>query len=320
MRVRLGPAGLLILACLWALGGASTVGANLTFYCDQTGCYDYNGTAWVQVPGAVAAQAVNDSGGIAVTETGSPRTVFSAGTDTGNLLTNDTGLSSDPSVITQVSDAKSSSGVVADANGVIMIDGTSGTLIVYTAAYNGHSAGDYSYALDSGTVPACGSDSDVFTYTLADGGTPVWSTTATLTETLNVGCPKASPSLTTTASAGITVGKGAVSDQAVLSGGDDPSGTITFTLYGPNDTTCSKTATFTSTVPISGNSTYTSASFKPTSAGTYVWTAAYTPAASDTSNNPAADVCGASGSETVIVKPSTGTQGPNQNGQGQNHH
>jgi hypothetical protein len=296
------------------LTGASTAGAATNFYCDSTGCYQFTGSVWVQVSGpGSAAEAVNDSGGITVTESASPRTVVSSTTGTGNLLTNDTGLNTDPSSITLVSDARTPSGVVPDVNGEITLDGAYGTLTVYTAMSNSHSAGDYSYALDGGTVPPCGSDSDVFTYSLADGGSPVWSTTATLTETLTVTCLKASPSLTTTASAGITVGSGTINDQAVLSGGDSPTGTITFTLYGPNDPTCAKTATFTSTVPVSGNGTYTSASFKPSKAGTYVWSAVYTPTATDTNNNAATDTCGASGTETVTVKPSQ-----NNNNQGHN--
>jgi hypothetical protein len=183
----------LIIGCLGALAWASAGGAALTFYCDSTGCYDWNGTTFVKVAGAVAAQAVNDNGSITVTESGSPLTVTSSTTGTGNLLANDTGLASDPSVITKVSDAKTPGGVTPDANGEITIDGTYGTLTVYTATFNGHSPGDYSYGLDHGTVPPCALDSDVFTYSLADAGSPVWSTTATLTESLTVGCPPSLP-------------------------------------------------------------------------------------------------------------------------------
>jgi hypothetical protein len=192
-RVRPVLVGLALVGCLWALSAASTAGAEITFYCDATGCYEFEGSNWVKVAGAVAAQAVNDSGGVTVTESGSPLAVTSSTTDTGNLLANDTGLASDPSAITAVSDAKTPGGVTPDANGLITIDGTYGTLTLYTATSNGHSAGDYAYNLDSGSTPPCGSDSDVFTYTLADAGSQVWSTTATLTETLTVACPPSLP-------------------------------------------------------------------------------------------------------------------------------
>src|SRR5207245_453503 len=48
---------------------------------------------------------------------------------------------------------------------------------------------------------------------------------------------KASPALTTTASGSVAAG-GSVNDVANLTLGTNPTGTITFTLYGPNDATC----------------------------------------------------------------------------------
>ena len=90
------------------------------------------------------------------------------------------------------------------------------------------------------------------------------------------------PTIATTASAGGAVGT-VLTDQATLSGGTAPTGTITFVLYGPNDATCT-TAVFTSNaIAVNGNGTYTSApGFAPVAAGTYRWRAFYS---GDANNN-----------------------------------
>src|SRR3989442_11292623 len=61
---------------------------------------------------------------------------------------------------------------------------------------------------------------------------------------------------------------------AHLTLGTNPTGTITFTLYGPNDATCTVVA-FTDTKLVSGNADYTSSSFTAIQAGTYHWRASY---------------------------------------------
>ena len=104
------------------------------------------------------------------------------------------------------------------------------------------------------------------------------------------------PTLGTQASAGVTIG-GSVQDVASLAGGSAPTGTITFSLYGPGNPSCSAPAAFTSTVPVSGNGQYTSASFQPSRTGTYLWIASYS---GDTVNGAVAATCGASG-ESVTV-------------------
>jgi hypothetical protein len=108
---------------------------------------------------------------------------------------------------------------------------------------------------------------------------------------------KASPSLATTASAGVTIG-GSVHDTGTLSGGFSPGGTITFRLYGPNDASCSGTPAFTSAaVSVSGNGNYDSGNFTPAAAGTYRWIASYT---GDGNNNAVATACNAA-NESVVV-------------------
>jgi hypothetical protein len=106
------------------------------------------------------------------------------------------------------------------------------------------------------------------------------------------------PTLTTQASAGVALGA-SIRDTATLSGGVGPTGTITFKLYGPNDATCTNAAIFTSTVPVSGNGIYFSASFTPTLAGTYRWIVNYS---GDANNAPTANACNAA-NESVVVGP-----------------
>ena len=104
------------------------------------------------------------------------------------------------------------------------------------------------------------------------------------------------PTIVTTPSGSVTAG-GSVSDQATLSAGDSPTGTITFKLYGPNDSSCS-TAIQTATVPVTtGDGTYSTPSYTLSTAGTYYWTASYS---GDAKNPSVSEGCGA---EQVVVTP-----------------
>jgi len=101
---------------------------------------------------------------------------------------------------------------------------------------------------------------------------------------------KASPTLSTTPSAGGTVGVAVLNDSATLSGGYNPTGSITFKLYAPSASTCTGTPSFTQTVTVtSGTSTYTTTNSTATNAaGTWRWTASY---AGDSNNNTVASGC-----------------------------
>jgi hypothetical protein len=109
------------------------------------------------------------------------------------------------------------------------------------------------------------------------------------------------PGLSTNASADVLLGN-SVSDSATLGGtatqpttnvietastsGAAAGGTITFTLYGPNN--CTTVAYTSSTVAVSGDGTYSSPSFTPASPGTYHWAASYSgnlPNTKDVSHN-----------------------------------
>lgn len=129
---------------------------------------------------------------------------------------------------------------------------------------------------------------------LNDGATAFFSLEENLTGA-SIVVPKASPTIpSTTPSASTTVG-GAISDSAVLANGRVPTGTLTFTLFGPGDTTC-RTPISTLTTPVDGNGTYTSPGVPADTPGTYRWTVLY---GGDANNNPvSATACG---SETITV-------------------
>jgi len=114
---------------------------------------------------------------------------------------------------------------------------------------------------------------------------------------------KVTPSLTTSASPPSVVLGGSISDAATLSGGNAPSGSITFKLYGPDDPDCVAAPVSTTTVAVSsGNGTYTSPSYTPAAAGTYRWVAGY---GGDADNNAVTGSCGDSNESAVVV-----TSGP----------
>ena len=100
-------------------------------------------------------------------------------------------------------------------------------------------------------------------------------------ETLSTG--KDSPTISTQASdtAGGICNQSTMDDAATLAGGYNPTGTITFTLTEPNNTTITV-----GTVTVNGNGTYTAPVVAATQVGTYTWHATYS---GDSNNNSAVD-------------------------------
>ena len=109
---------------------------------------------------------------------------------------------------------------------------------------------------------------------------------------------QATPAIVTTASAPVTVG-GSISDSAVLSGGVSPTGNVVFTLFGPNNPTCTGAPVFTSTKTVAGNGTYASDSFTTTAVGTYQFVAAY---GGDANNAAVTSACGAANENTTVTQ------------------
>lgn len=124
---------------------------------------------------------------------------------------------------------------------------------------------------------------------------------APASDTLTIIGAAVATTLSTVASPGVTLG-GAISDTATLSGGAAPTGTITFNLYDIADATCAGAPIFTSLVPVSGNGSYSSASFTSAAIGTYRWIANY---GGDSNNLPTVNVCNAA-NESVAVTIATG--------------
>lgn len=126
-------------------------------------------------------------------------------------------------------------------------------------------------------------------------------TGAVTTDTNNVstcagGGGKSGPTIATTPSGATSVG-GSISDTARLTGGTSPTGSVTFLLYAPGDTTCS-TPVATRTVPLSGN-TASSGPVGVSTAGIYSWVATYH---GDAANSATTSPCG---SEKVVVTAQT---------------
>jgi hypothetical protein len=87
----------------------------------------------------------------------------------------------------------------------------------------------------------------------------------------------ANPTINSMPGGTVILGSGnKLTDSATLSGGYNPTGTITFTLYDPNNM-----IVYTDIVPVTGDGTYTIATgsnpggFLPTIAGTYQWVVSY---------------------------------------------
>ncbi len=106
------------------------------------------------------------------------------------------------------------------------------------------------------------------------------------------------PEISTSADETVDVGK-EISDTAHLSGGTNPTGTITFWAFGPDDADCSGEPVFTDEVAVNGNGDYGPVSFTPDTAGTYRWIASYS---GDANNLPAEGACNDEG-ETDEVEP-----------------
>lgn len=137
-------------------------------------------------------------------------------------------------------------------------------------------------------VVTYGGDANNASKTSVSGDEPVIGGPATPTLTTS-----ASPSSITLDSAGSPVLK----DSATLTGGVNPTGTITFTLFAPNGTTIVDTET----IPVNGNGTYatpTGYTLPGTGSitGTYQWVASYS---GDANNSPATST---KGDEPVAVK------------------
>jgi Bacterial Ig-like domain (group 3) len=149
-------------------------------------------------------------------------------------------------------------------------------------------------------------------YSALNGGNPQWNVITPTADTLlnastdAVGdqlnlshvcyVAKASPSIVTDPGVSGKTGD-TLNDTATLSGGNSPTGTITFNLYAPGDDNCDGPALYTQDVTVNDNGDYsTSPGYVALVKGTYNWTADYS---GDSANFPASSGCG---EEALVVE------------------
>jgi hypothetical protein len=155
--------------------------------------------------------------------------------------------------------------------------------------------GDGSYSSSPVTPTALGTYNFVASYSGDANNNAVTTACGSPNSTTTVNA--AVPAVSTTASPAAVVG-GAISDSATLSGGFNPTGTLTFQVFGPNDPTCSALPAFTTTANVTGNATYSSGPVTPAAVGTYNFVVSYS---GDGFNQPAVSPCGASGESTTVA-------------------
>ena len=167
--------------------------------------------------------------------------------------------------------------------------------VYFTTSTGGTVNGDSTYTSGSYTTTAAGSYQWGFSYN-GDASNNSVSACGGTNESFTVN--QASPTLGTSASTA-TIG-GTVTDTATLANGYNPTGTITYTLYGPSATQSCTTQVGQVTKSVSsGNGNYTSPTIAPPQAGTYWWIANY---GGDSNNAATTNGCGASGESSVVSK------------------
>ena len=118
---------------------------------------------------------------------------------------------------------------------------------------------------------------------------------------------QATASISTTATPSVTIGS-PISDQATVTPASPPTpaptGTVTFTLFGPDNPACVGPPIFTSTVALPGSLTAGSGNFVPTAAGTYRWVAVYS---GDANYAPVTSPCGAVNEASVVTQAAAAT-------------
>jgi RHS repeat-associated protein len=117
---------------------------------------------------------------------------------------------------------------------------------------------------------------------------------------------KAQPTISTQASASVTLG-GSIRDTATLAGGGSPTGTVTFNVYAASDTTCAAPLNASPLTATLTGASAQSPTFTPTAAGTFTFVASY---GGDANNSTVAGHCGDANESVVVTKaqPSISTQ------------
>ena len=287
-----GPAGF-VYTQTDTVSGNATYAASTTLPTTGTVAGAYTWT--VTYAGDANNSAASDQGGSAeqtLVSPASPTIVTTASPD----VTLPTGP---PGMVTLSDSAVLAGGYFPGGSIVFTLTGPNGFSDTHTDPVSGNAT----YTAST-TLPTTGTVAGAYTWSVTYGGNAN-NRSVTETGTASNGeqtvVSAANPTLVTTASPAITLGTTAptLTDEAVLSGGYFPGGSLVFTLTGPDS------FLYTQTDPVSGNGTYTASTPLPTTgtvAGTYTWTAQYV---GDANNNAAFDQGGAA--EQVIVAPTSPT-------------
>lgn len=163
-------------------------------------------------------------------------------------------------------------------------------------------AGDGVYRADGHTPTTLGTYRWTASYSGDSQNTAVATTCGEPSQTSTVTI--ATPAIVTTASQSVAVG-GAIFDTARLSGtSDNRTGSVTFTLYGPDDPTCTR-AVASSAVPMPPfGDRVVSEPYTTSQAGLYRWIAAYS---GDAFNAPAQGSCSEAGESVLVTSAGTTT-------------
>ncbi|KND47673.1 MAG: putative hemagglutinin-related protein [Parcubacteria bacterium C7867-006] len=114
----------------------------------------------------------------------------------------------------------------------------------------------------------------------------------------NNGNSSTTPVISNTASDSVVVG-GTIKDTATLSFGNAPTGTISFQVYAPYDSSCTMPLTpAPASATVNGNGNYVSGNFTATSTGTYRFIATYS---GDSKNKSVSTKCTDAGASVVVT-------------------
>lgn len=130
--------------------------------------------------------------------------------------------------------------------------------------------------------------------------------TACLDPNQAVGFGSSSFAFSAQASPATTPVGGSISDAATITTDGRPTGTITFSLFGPDAPACTGAPLFTSVTPVDGNGTYRSGTYTPLRPGAYRWVAAY----SGGSGEPSGATACQDPAQHAEVTPATWYPGP----------
>jgi peptidoglycan hydrolase-like protein with peptidoglycan-binding domain len=106
------------------------------------------------------------------------------------------------------------------------------------------------------------------------------------------------PSISNQASASVVIG-GTIYDRATISGGNMPTGTISFNVYGPWDGSCTTPISpAPASTAVNGNGMYNSGNITATTTGTYKFIASYS---GDSKNKSISTNCNSSGNSVLVT-------------------